>query len=119
LIDLGVVEQVTRGKLILSRAIYEAVGKPGKHTRLRGLDRETNKALLLKHMELGAGKGAKLAEFLQVLPSHSRGQVQALLYELQNEKKAFIVGKNRGAQWFMKTGKEMLETNTKHSSSIL
>jgi len=102
LIDLGVVEQVTRGKLILSRAIYEAVGKPGKHTRLRGLDRETNKALLLKHIETNGAKGTPFFEFQQVLPGHSRRQIQVLLKELRRAEKIHLKGKTHAAKWFLK-----------------
>ena len=102
LIEQGVIEQVSHGKLILARAFYEAAGKSGKHTRLRGLDRETNKALLLKHMELNAGRGSPFFEFQQVLPSHSRNQLQVLLRELKREGKIYLTGKTHAAQWFIK-----------------
>ena len=80
----------------------QAAGKPGAHTRLRGLDRETNKALLLKHMEANGDKGAPFFEFQQVLPSHSRSQIQVLLRELKREGKIYLIGQTHAAKWFMK-----------------
>ena len=37
-------------RLMLSRQFYRYIGKAGTYTRKRGLDRETNKELLLKHI---------------------------------------------------------------------
>ena len=54
LIEAGAVEAQGRGKgkrFFLSRALYEVMGTPGAHTRQRGLDHETNKALLIKHLD--------------------------------------------------------------------
>ena len=45
---LGVVEHIGRSKYVLARGLYAAAGKSGVHTRMVGLDRETNKALLFK-----------------------------------------------------------------------
>jgi len=101
LADLGVVERVSRGKFVLARAFYQVVGKSGTHTRLRGLDKETNKELLMRHMGREKGKGAKLAEFQQVLPNHSRSQIQSLLRELRSEQKITMTGKKRFALWFI------------------
>lgn len=43
LADIGVVEHIGRNKYVLSRQLYAAVGKTGIHTRIVGLDRDTNK----------------------------------------------------------------------------
>ncbi len=100
LIELGIVEHVGRKKYILSRGLYEAVGKSGVHTRKEGLDRETNKELILKHIRSSGEKGAPFGEFYQVLPGLSRAQIQNLLQELAGEKRIHCEGKTRGARWF-------------------
>ena len=43
LADIGVVEHIGRNKYVLARQLYAAVGKTGIHTRIVGLDRDTNK----------------------------------------------------------------------------
>ena len=62
LLAAGVVERTGRGKVILSRRFYSFLGAPGEHTRKAGLDRETEKELLMKHLIAGSG-GAPMAEF--------------------------------------------------------
>ena len=56
LLDLGTIERAGRGKLMLSRRFYSFIGKKGAYTRKKGLDRETNKNLLLKHIHENAGR---------------------------------------------------------------
>jgi ATP-dependent DNA helicase RecG len=87
LLAAGAVESVGRGKgrYILSEALYASLGAKGTHTRQRGLDRETNKALLLKHLTKHREHGAALAELRQVLPSLPMSAVRDLLKELRNE----------------------------------
>jgi ATP-dependent DNA helicase RecG len=100
LIDMGIIEHSGRSKYVLARSFYEATGKSGVHTRLVGLDRETNKELILRHIRNGA-KGTPLKELQQVLPSHSRKQIQLLLNELRDEGKIKLEGKTNGAKWFL------------------
>ncbi len=88
LLDEGLLERNakrSKNPWILSRKLYSAIGKSGVHTRKKGLDRETNKALLLKHIESCEPEGARMEEFLQVLPSHTRRMVQTLLASLVAE----------------------------------
>jgi ATP-dependent DNA helicase RecG len=101
LVDMGIVEHTGRGKYVLARSFYEVTGKSGVHTRLVGLDRETNKELILRHIKNSGSKGAPLKELQQVLPSHSRRQVQLLLTELRNDGKIDLTGKTGGAKWFL------------------
>jgi hypothetical protein len=61
--------------LVLAQKYYVHAGKSGIYTRKRGLDRNTNKELLLKHIRANRTEGARLADLLQVLPSHSENQV--------------------------------------------
>ncbi len=85
---------------VLSRSLYNAVGKSGVHTRIVGLDRETNKELLLKHMREKGNEGAPLRELQQVLPGHNRSQIQVLLRELRDENRAYCIGRTSAAKWF-------------------
>ncbi len=101
LIDLGLIERAGRGKYILSRRYYASAGKPGVHTRKLGLDRETNKALLIRHLKLQGDAGAKLADLLQVLPELPRGQVQVLLREMRTDGKVRCVGNTSAARWYV------------------
>jgi ATP-dependent DNA helicase RecG len=102
LIEAGIVESFGRGKgvrYILSRSLYAEMGAKGVYTRRKGLDHETNKALVEKHLRDSHPKGAPMKEFLQVLPSFNRSQVNRLLEELHSEGKAYMTGKNKGARW--------------------
>ena len=103
LMDHGVVEKSGRGKglrYILSRQFYTFLGRKGVYTRKRGLDRETNKMLLLKHIRDNQKEGSRYKELKEVLPALSRGQMQGLLKELQKEGQIHYVGTTRAALWF-------------------
>lgn len=103
LVDKGVIERFGRGKgveYILSRKFYQSVNQKGAYTRKKGLDRETNKALLFKHIEDNWESGSPLRELLQVLPSLSRRQVQGLVAELQSEGKIYKTGSTRATLWY-------------------
>lgn len=99
LVTAGAVESIGRGRgtrYILARGLYAALGSKGIYTRRKGLDRETNKALLLKHIQDNAKTGAHMAEFRQVLPALGRSQIQVLLRELREEGAVHSVGLTRG-----------------------
>lgn len=103
LVEAGVVESVGRGRgarYLLSRALYASLGREGAYTRRRGLDHETNKALLLKHLAGSAADGAVMAELTQVLPALSRAHVKRLLRELAGEGRVRLSGVTRSARWF-------------------
>jgi ATP-dependent DNA helicase RecG len=106
LVALGALERVSPKKLTLSRRFYAFVGKRGEYTLRRGLDRSTNKALLLQHIGQNAQDGAPLAELNQVLPGMKPTQVQNLLRELQKDGQAHHVGRTKGARWFPGPGKD-------------
>jgi ATP-dependent DNA helicase RecG len=108
LLEQGVIERVGRGRgvrYLLSRRFYSFLGKPGVYTRRLGLDRETNKALLHKHIQDSADAGATLGELQEVLPGLSRNQVQTLLRELKREGRIRVDGATKGARWFPATPK--------------
>jgi ATP-dependent DNA helicase RecG len=101
LIGLGVVEYSGHGRgtrYLLSRSFFELAGQSGVHTRRQGLSRDTNKALLLKHIQRSSG--STMTEFRQVLPDISDGQIKGLVAELKHEGKIHMKGKKRGSRWF-------------------
>ena len=103
LLEQGVIERLGRGRGVrhlLSRRFYRFLGKPGTYTRRRGLDRETNKQLLLKHLLDNKSEGSQLRELAQVLPSQTRRQIQALLQELRNEGRAYSTGRTNAGRWY-------------------
>ncbi len=99
LLAAGVLEKAGR-KLILSRSLYRELGQPGAYTRRRGLDHETKKALLEKHLQDAGAQGAVLSELHQVLPEENIRNVQRLLNELKQEQRVVLVGQRRIARWF-------------------
>ena len=103
LVDAGAVEQRGRGRgrqYLLSRSLYASLGRTGAYTRKRGLDRETNKALLMRHLTDSGAEGAPIRDLLQVLPALSRNQVKRLLKELAVEGCAQVIGVTRAGRWF-------------------
>ncbi len=108
LMAAGAVEALGRGKnarYMLSAALYEVLGAKGTHTHKRGLDRETNKALLVKHLTKHLTKhlaqGAPLAELRQVLPALPESTVRTLLSELRQEGRLMVTGQRRWARWHL------------------
>ena len=75
-----------------------ARAQPGAGTRKRGLDRATNKALLLEHLRVHPG--SKLDELCDVLPHLSDRQVQRLLAEMKAGGVAQSVGRTKAGRWF-------------------
>lgn len=103
LVEAGAVETSGRGRgirYLLSRGLYSAIGAKGTYTRKRGLDHDTNKALLETHLRRNADEGAPLADLLQVLPALSRTQVKRLLAQLKDEGRARVKGTTRAARWY-------------------
>lgn len=119
--DLGVIEAHGRGKgirFMLSRRFYGFVGQPGTYTSRLGLDRQTNKALLMKHIQDNAASGSHLYELTQVLPSLSRKTVQRLLSELRDEGRAHVVGRTRNARWYPGPGPVVATSDTASHEAI-
>lgn len=98
----GAIQRIGRGRgsrYVLSASLYASMGAAGTHTRKLGLDHETNKALLLKHLVKQGSQGAPLGELRQVLPALAESAVQGLLNELRAEGQVFLVGQRRWARW--------------------
>lgn len=102
LIEAGAVESQGRGngqRFFLSRELYAEMGLSGAYTRQKGLDHETNKALLIKHLESWPNDGSPISELGQVLPALSRKAVRRLLEELRGEGRVCLIGEKRGSRW--------------------
>jgi ATP-dependent DNA helicase RecG len=107
LVETGVVELTGRGRgtrYVLARRFYAITGRKGVYTRKLGLDKETNKALLLKHIRTSKAEGARMEEFQQVLPSLSRFQIARLLNEMRKGGLILKKGKTRTTRWFPSNG---------------
>ena len=102
LLDLGIIENAGRGKYVIARGLYAASGKAGIHTRIVGLDKETNKELILKHIRKNGEKGTQFREFEQVLPNLSKNQIKGLIKELRQEDRISVVGNTSSARWYIK-----------------
>jgi ATP-dependent DNA helicase RecG len=68
--------------------------------RRPGLDRETHRALLLRHIEDNRHNGSTLAELHRTFSFLSRGQIQTLLKDLKAEDKIRSVGRTKGGRWY-------------------
>jgi len=99
LIDLGVLERAGRGRLLLAQRYYQVIGQKGTYTRKKGLNREEQKALLLKHIRSSGTEGAPLRELCQVLPACKDTTIQVFLRELRDEGTIILSGNTRGGRW--------------------
>jgi len=98
--ESGAIELVSRGRgarYMLSKKFYEFSGRRAAYTRARGLDRETNKELILRHLR-NHSRGI-ITEFEQVLPSLTRNQIHALLKDLKMERKIRHSGSKKLGFW--------------------
>jgi len=106
LADLGVVVILGRGRgtrYLLARRFYATSGEEALYTRRKGLDREQNKALLLKHLQDAFPEGRAMAELQGVVPDASRGSVKRFLHELHIKGKVRLGGRGRWSRWFAET----------------
>ena len=99
LINFGVIEKVGK-RYVLAKRYYSMVGRKGVYTRRKGLDRDTNKQLLLKHITENNSDGCKMAELQQVLPGQGRSQIQVLLRELRSSGQIHCIGHTSAGKWF-------------------
>ncbi len=98
--DLGIIERAGK-RFLLSRRYYEFAGRRAVYTRMKGLDREQNIALLLKHIEeFATTGGAKREDLLQVLPNLPGTTIRSLLETLRRRGMAHPEGEKRGSRWF-------------------
>lgn len=103
LFEEGLFEKLPTSKgypWILARKFYTAIGKQGIYTRKKGLDRGTNKELLLKHIRENGREGANMDEFKQVLPYLPMSTIQVYLRELRRDGYIHLHGATKGGRWF-------------------
>jgi len=67
--------------------------------RKRGLDHETNKALIEKHLRKQGTVGAPISELRQVLPSLSDSGIKRLLGEMKKEGRVKVESRKRWSRW--------------------
>lgn len=104
LMEAGAVESQGKGRNVryfLSREMYHTLGEPGVYTRKRGLDHDTNKALLLKHITDHNIEGSPLSHLCQVLPANSAAHVRWLMEELRSEGFIRVENSRRWARWHL------------------
>ena len=101
LVELGVLERVDRHRFVVAQKYYQAIGQSGRYTRLRGISDKASMELLYQHMRNENNRGLHLLEFAQVLPAYSPRKIQRLLNALAKEGKTRVVGKTKGAKWYL------------------
>ena len=101
LVALGVLERVGRTKVLVARQYYKAIGKGGSFTRLKGLDNDTNKALLKKHMKEMGNPGLRRSDFQFVLPALGIRQIQWLLKAMEANREVYVLGRTSAARWYL------------------
>lgn len=106
LTSLKVVEKAGHGKFMLSRKFHEFINERGAYTRKRGIGKEAEKALLMKHIEDYNDEGAPMADLLKVLPNRERPYIKRLLAELRQENQISVVGATKAARWFLNAEKQ-------------
>jgi ATP-dependent DNA helicase RecG len=102
LTEQGIIERIGRGKgvrYILSKRFYSFLGRKGQYTRAKGLDRSTQKELLVRHIREAEPEGARLSDLQDVLKELSRKQVQTLLRELRDEARIRVSGLTKAGRW--------------------
>ncbi|WP_428378237.1 ATP-binding protein [Lichenicoccus sp.] len=100
LVEQGILERAARGRLVLARSLYAALGQKGVYTRRKGLAHETEKALLLQHIKENQVEGSPMRDLVQAMPNLHRYAINALLDELRRDGKVHVRGQRRVGRWF-------------------
>ncbi|MFH1664830.1 MAG: RNA-binding domain-containing protein [Candidatus Omnitrophota bacterium] len=93
---LGLIEQVGKGrgsKYILSQRYYETIGKSGKYTRLKGLQRGHIKQLILNHIK--QGKPCNVRSLSEGFPEYAAKDFSNILQELKRDGKIYFDGSSK------------------------
>lgn len=103
LLNLGLIERRGFKKFMLSKKYYEDTNQKGRYTKRKGLTRDTNKALIIKHLQnFGSGKKEDIAQIFNY--EINEKTLWTLLDELKREEKIYFDGKprSRTGQWKLK-----------------
>ncbi len=99
-LELGIIEKFgkTKGtKYILSHNYYKYEEMPGVFTRIKGIDREKKKELILNHISR-EGMG-KREDFIDTFPELKPNDISNLLQELKMENKIEREGNAKSGHW--------------------
>ncbi len=99
-IKLGIIEPIGKGrgtKYILSNRYYETIGQSGKHTRIKGLNRDQFKELILNHIR--EGKPSRRVDFMTGFSEYKPKDISNILQELKREEKIIFIGSRK---WVIK-----------------
>lgn len=108
--NTGIIERLGPNKFILSKQYYASIDRKGVYTRRRGLDKETNKKLIIHHLEYY--KKGYIKDFLEVLKDVPKSTVNAYLAELKADGVVKLVGNPNSwsgpnkAYWCLRLDKE-------------
>lgn len=97
LLELGLIEKVTKGGWMLSKKYYLDTDQKGKYTRKKGMGKPYQKQSILEHLEQfpqGSKKQDLLDLFNNEIPWHTLYRV---LSELRDENKIYFDGKQRSS----------------------
>lgn len=100
LLELGIVERIARGKVVLSHRFYPATGARAAAIQKRETAREQSKADLFELINESKATGVAMEALLAVTPSLSRSSVKRVLDELRQEGRVHPVGTRRSVRWF-------------------
>lgn len=89
--NAGIIERLGSNRFILSKQYYASIDRKGVYTRRRGLDKETNKELIILHLK--HYKKGYIKEFLEVLKDVPQSTVNSYLAELKQTGTIELVGK--------------------------
>ena len=81
---------------MLAKQYYEYPGEKGIYTRRKGLDKETCKELILKHLD--HHKKGYMEEFIVALRDVPRNTINFYLSELRDESRIELVGNPRASR---------------------
>ncbi len=87
--ELGLIERLGHKKWILSKEYYTSIKHTGEYTRKRGLDKQTNKMLILEHLK--QHKKGYVTDLVEAVKK-PKLTVNKYLSELRKEGKITLVG---------------------------
>lgn len=99
-LQLGIIESVGKGrgtKYILSSRYYETVGQSGKHTRIKGLNRDKIKELILNHIK--EGKSSRRSDLISGFSEYNPQDISNILQELRKAGKIIHKGSKITGLW--------------------
>jgi len=117
LLESGAIEKSGHGRgvrYMLAEKFYRQKGMRGTYTREKGLDRKTNQALLMAHIERFGDEGSPLRDLLDVLRTVPRTTVQGFLRELRQEGRIALQGTTSAARYFPASPVEVAEGADEH-----